>query len=155
MCRVISVCLVILLAVAVNAHAARAGRLWCKADPVISLDQRLVSITVAIPVEYLLLVNGPTTIGVKTPKTVDRQIVLNDLGFMGHGTIITFTDGGGIVANQEIPVEITVRVPIDLSLLAPGETVPVEVTVLADDLLLASAIGTSELTKMRLTIVGR
>ena len=47
-----------LLLLAVLMPPASAGRLWCKADPIVSLDNQLVSITVAIPLDSLLLVNG-------------------------------------------------------------------------------------------------
>jgi len=147
--------LVLLLTISFQAHVVDAGRLWCKADPVVSLDDRLVSISLAIPIEYLLLVNGPTTIEIKTPKTVDRQLILNDLGFMGHGTVVTFVDGGGVVDGTQIPVHLTVRVPVDASRLSAGESVPIELTVLTDGLHLASGMGTAERTTMDLVIVGR
>ena len=88
------------LALALLVQPAAAGRLWCKADPVVSLDQRLVSISVAIPAESLLAVNGPTSITIKAPPSVSRVLVVNDLGFMGYGTIVTFVDGGGPVKDD-------------------------------------------------------
>ena len=63
------------LALALLVQPAAAGRLWCKADPVVSLDQRLVSISVAIPAEFLLAVNGPTSI------TIPRIWTISSAGY--------------------------------------------------------------------------
>lgn len=122
-----------LLLFALLVHPISAGKLWCAADPVVGLDQRLVDITIAIPVEYVLLVNGPTTIEIKTPPAVERAVVVNDLGFNGHGTAITFVNGGGAVKENVFSVEIRVHVPVDRSSLAADEEIPLQVTVTPDN----------------------
>lgn len=147
--------LVSLLIVAVLVAPASAGRLWCKADPVVSLDDRLVSITVAIPLDYLLLVNGPTQITIRTPPSITHDVVVNDLGFNGHGTEIRFVEGGGAVKEQTFPVEVRVTVPVDRSNLAPDEVVPLEVTVMPDNTLPITVVGTAEETVVDLTVTGR
>jgi 2-polyprenyl-6-methoxyphenol hydroxylase-like FAD-dependent oxidoreductase len=144
------------LVFALLAQPANAGKLWCPSDPVVSLDHRTVSISVSIPGEYLLLVNGPTTIEIKTPRGVDRELILNDLGFMGHGSIVTFVDGGGVVKDNEFPVEIRVSVPVAAELgSTENQVTPLQVTVMPDNQLPITVTGTSDLTRVRLMVTGR
>ena len=51
-----------LLALLMPAQPAAAGRLWCSTDPLVSVDGQIVSIIVAIPVDDVLRVTGPTSI---------------------------------------------------------------------------------------------
>jgi hypothetical protein len=143
----------ILLALALAPPAQAA--IWCKTDPVVALDGRLVDIQVAVPLEYVLAVNGPIQVQVQTPKTVHRELILNDLGYNGHGTEVTFVDGGGVVKDKRIPTRVTVSVPIDPSLLPPDTVVPVEATVMPDNALPVVAEGTSERTVVDLTVLAR
>lgn len=145
---------ILLLALVLNVQFVEAGRLWCKADPVVTLDGRTVSITLAIPLEYLLLVDGPTLIEITTPPAVNRQLIVNDVGFL-RGSIVIFKDGGGAVEDGQIPVKITASVSIDETRLAPGETVPMQITVLTDYLLYETVTGTTEKTTMKLVVYGR
>ncbi|CAA9386651.1 MAG: hypothetical protein AVDCRST_MAG93-9495, partial [uncultured Chloroflexia bacterium] len=46
-----------------------------------SLNGTLVDVWVEIPLEYVHLVNGPVTYTIHTHSSVDRLLVLNDLGF--------------------------------------------------------------------------
>ncbi len=154
MCRRAAFVLIPFLAVTFLVQSVAAGRLWCKADPVVSLDSRLVGITVAIPVDYLLMVNGPVEIDVKTPGSVDRQVVINDTGFNGHGTVITFSDGSGTVKENVFAIDVRVRIPVDTSQLADDESVPVEVTVMPDNDDPVTGTGTREMTKVTLEITG-
>lgn len=103
---------------------------WCKADPVVRLDGTLMDITVSIPPKYLFVVDGPTEILVKSPEGVDRQLILNDLGFMAKGSVVRFTNRSGEVVDGQFPVTVDVYVPVDEDQLLPGEVVPVEVSVL-------------------------
>jgi len=86
--RLVIVTSILLLPLLVEPSAA--GRPWCKAGPVVSLDQWLVSITVAIPTESLLAVSGPTSITIGARPSVSSALVMNDLGFMDRGTVVTF-----------------------------------------------------------------
>lgn len=124
------------------------GTLWCKADPVVSLDGRLVDITVSIPLEYLPHVNGPTQYQIRLPAEVERHVVLNDPGFNLQGSEITFVNGGA-VSGDLIPIEIRATVPMDLD---PGETAPMELMVWPDNALPMTVIGTNLNTTMRLEI---
>jgi hypothetical protein len=144
---------IVLCALLIQPSAA--GRLWCRADPVVSLDDRLVSISVAIPVEDLLRVTGPTSIQIKAPRDVDRRLIVNDLGFLGYGTVITFVDGGGSVKDATFPVEVRVSVPIDRTGLATRDDVPLQVTVMPDNHLPTTAVGTTTMTIVTVTVDGR
>jgi len=135
-----------------SAPAQAGGILWCKSDPVVSLNGRLVDITAALPLEYVLFVTGPTQIEIQTPPGVERFVVISDLGFNGHGTEVTFVDGGGVVEDGEIPTRIRVTVPIHLD---RDEQVPMEVTVWADDEFPLTVSGTHRRTVMQLSITSR
>jgi hypothetical protein len=143
--RVASVLLAVLALVAFITPA-RADIMWCKTDPVITLNGAVVDISVAIPLEYVPLVNGPVRYEVKTPASTRRQLVVNDLGYNGYGSEVIFTNGNGTVQNGKIPTTVRVYVPIDESRLAPGDNVPAELTIIADDLSLVVTEGTSEMT---------
>lgn len=149
--RVIRVLLLLCILVVASQPAEPAqagGTLWCKADPVVSLDGRLVDITVSIPLEFLPYVAGPTQIQIRTPAGVERVVVLNDLGFNLHGSEVTFVDGG-VVKDDLIPVEVRVTVPMQLD---SGERAPMEVMVWPDNKLPTTVVGTNELTSLRLHV---
>jgi hypothetical protein len=148
--RAPTVSMVVLLALVLTAPMVTAGRLWCSADPVVTVDHRIVDISLAIPLEYLLLVNGPTVIEITTPASVDRQLLVNDVGFL-HGSVVTFKDGGQ-VQDGVIPIRINASVSIDHSRLSPGETIPLRITVVVDDLRIAVVEGTTDKTTMDLVM---
>jgi hypothetical protein len=150
-CSTIGIFLV--LALVLNSPLVEAGRLWCKADPVVTIDERVVSISLAIPLEYLLLVDGPTVVEITIPESVDRQVIVNDVGFL-HGSIVTFKDGG-TVKDSQIPVQINASVSINRAQLAPGEDVPFEMTVLTDGLMLETVRGTTDGIKMKFVLDSR
>jgi len=128
---------------------AYAGVHWCKTDPVVRLDGTLVDITVSIPAEYLFAVDGPTEIVVRTPEGVERELILNDLGFMGKGSVVRFVDGSGEIVDGGFPISVEVYVPMDEAQLLSGELAPVEVAVLphsGDGL--TSVVGTHRWTRV-------
>ena len=145
--------IILLLALVLNSQLVEAGRLWCKADPVVSIDDRIVSISLAIPLEYLLLVDGPTIIEITVPESVDRLVVVNDVGFL-RGSIITFKHGG-VVQDGQIPVRIEASVSINDAALAPSEDVPLEIMALTDGLMLKTVRGTTKGTTMTFTLKSR
>ena len=98
--RSATLCAIFLLAILLNLQVVEAGRLWCKADPVVTLDGRVVSISLAIPVDSLLMVDGPTRIEIRTPATVERYVVVNDVGFL-RGSVVVFTDSDEKVVDAE------------------------------------------------------
>lgn len=151
--RCSTVGITIVLALALNSQLVEAGRLWCKTDPVVTIDDRIVSITLAIPLDYLLTVDGPTVIEITIPESVDRQVIVNDVGFL-RGSIVTFKDGGG-VKDGRIPVRIDASVSINRASLAPGEDVPLEITALTDGLMLKIVQGTTDGTTMKFDLQSR
>ena len=109
---------------------ASAGWEWCQSDPIVRLNGTEVQIVVAIPDTAVALVNGPVDVKVNTPAGVTQTLALTDPGFNGYGEQVTFGALGGTVsADGTFPVSIRVRIPIDSSQLAPGEKVPVRVTI--------------------------
>ena len=128
--------------------------IWCRADPVVRLDGTLADITISVPLEYTSMVNGPLHFEIQTPKSTSRQVVVSDAGYNLHGSEVIFTDGGGVTKDKQIPTGISVRVPIDESRLAPGEVVPVELTVIPENGEPVSVYGTSDHTNVDLSILG-
>ncbi len=145
--------LVPLLAILSLTLPANAGLMWCKTDPVITLNNTIVDITTSIPLEYVPLVNGPVTYEVRTPKDTERHLILNDAGF-GSGSEVVFLDGAGTILNNEIPTKILVHVPIDTSRLAPKETVPVELMIIPANGAPLVVMGTSTSTTASLVVIG-
>jgi hypothetical protein len=146
---------VFVLLCGVASAPAGAGRLWCKTDPIISLDGRLVDITVSIPLDMIVAVNGPVQITVWTPNTVERHVIVPDLGLLGYRTEVVFKDTLAAVQDNRIPTYIKVVVPIDQTIVTSADTVPVELMVTADNQLPIFVQGTHLGTTLGLTILGR
>jgi hypothetical protein len=107
------------LAVALLAAPASAGRKWCLKDPIVSLNGSHLQLWIAIPEEYVYLVNGPIAVTYRVPRDVSRSVVLLDEGFNGYGETVAFVDGDAHVNPAGIfDVEIQVVVPIDEQLAA-------------------------------------
>lgn len=144
-----------IMAILALAVPADAGWIWCRTDPVVRLDGTLVDILIAIPVDYVPAVNGPTRFEIQTPRGVERELILNDVGYNGYGSEVVFTDGPGAVRDKEFPTTIKVQVPIDETKLGPDETVPLEVTVTPINGEQLVVLGDAELTTVRTTILGQ
>jgi hypothetical protein len=145
---------ILLLALALNVQVTEAGRLWCKADPVVMLDGRLISVNVSIPIEYVLLVDGPVQIEITTPPSVDRYLIVNDLGYL-RGSVVTFKDSDESVTDGWIPVHINASVAMNDRYVSSDEVVPLQISILTDGLRYMTALGTVDGTTMHLTIRGR
>jgi hypothetical protein len=145
---------ILLLALALNVQVTEAGRLWCKADPIVMLDGRILSVNVSIPIEYVLLVDGPVRIEITTPPSVDRYLILNDLGYL-RGSIVTFKDSDESVTDGRIPVHINASIEMNDRYISADHVVPLEISVLTDGLRYMTARGTADGTTMHLTIRGR
>jgi hypothetical protein len=150
--------LLAILAATTPASPARAGWSWCRADPVVTIGGTTVDISVAIPEEYLpaaVAADGAIRFDVRTPKGVARQLVLRDLGYNLQAAEVAFSDGSGSVTDGLIPTRVVVQVPIEKSLLSPGEEVPVELTVFPLNGEPVVVRGTSGRTVIDLTILGQ
>lgn len=152
--RVIACIILVGLMLLTGAQPASADVLWCKNDPLISIDGAIVDLSTSIPLKYVPLVNGPIRYEIKTPKTTSRKVILNDLGYNLHGSEVIFTDGNGTVNDGEVPVAVHVSIPIDKSHLAPGEVVPTELTIIVDNLTIMSVQGTTNKTTADFEIKG-
>ena len=138
------------------AHPVRAGVLWCKSDPVYSLNGTLVDVTVDIPLDAVLLVNGPIHYEIQTPPMIARTLILNDLGYNGHGVTTQFTDQtDGVLQGPAFLTTVTVTVPLDTSDLPPGTTVPARLTVFPLNGTLTVVEGTTDGTTFSLWITGQ
>ena len=146
--------LVSLLAVLVLTLPAHAMR-WCRADPIISLDGTVVQILVAIPEEYVPYVDGPTKVVIAVPDSVDRQVLMTDAGFNGHGEVVNFYPGVGSAKNGKIPVVIGVQVPIGPSEPPYTAQVPVEVTVIVENAAPVVVQGNNGFAALSLYVDGR
>jgi len=141
--RILAKFAVVLFTLVSWAAPASAGMAWCKSDPVVTLNNAIVDVSVAIPLEYVPLVNGPVQYEIQTPVSTKRQVIVNDVGYNGHGSEVIFKDGSGTVKDGQIPTTVRVYIPIDKGRLAPGEVVPAELTVIADDVTVLVEQGTS------------
>jgi hypothetical protein len=114
---IVSFCLALVAALTVVAPAS-AGRTWCFRDPVVNLAGHDVQVLVAIPAEYVHLVDGPIDVVFKTPSGMSRSVVFTDDGFNGFGETVSFVDAPRRPVNSQSDFTLSVRVtvPIDESL---------------------------------------
>jgi hypothetical protein len=102
------------LAVLMLAAPAMAGRTWCARDPIVRINGHDVQFWVAIPSEYVPLVNGPIDIEILTAQPVDATVLYTDAGFNGYGETVRFgTMRRGKVYNDgSFDIQLNVKVPI-------------------------------------------
>jgi hypothetical protein len=114
---VFSVCVSIVATLMVVAPAS-AGRTWCSRDPIVNVDGHTIQVLVAIPDEYVDLVNGPIDVVFETPAGMNRSVVFTDDGFNGFGETVSFVDAPRRPVNSQSDFTLSVRVtvPIDESL---------------------------------------
>jgi hypothetical protein len=124
-------CVLLLMVASLLPTSASAGVLWCRADPVVSLNATVVDVWVEIPLQYVLLVDGPVVYTIETPSSVDTALVLNDPGYNLQGSEVVFEENDDLaVSGKEFETRFSVTVPIDESRLDPGETVPARLSIL-------------------------
>jgi hypothetical protein len=108
---------------------ARIG--WCRRDPVLEIDDKLVRVDVYSKKEILDVATGPTKLRVIVPKQVDFRVVAEDEGF-GQGWDIRFDrreqlqvdkDYGTIEIQAEVfvPTPEEVRLPVKVLISDPGK----------------------------------
>lgn len=129
-------CLVLVtIASLLVASPASAGRRWCARDPIVNLNGNSVQVWVAIPEEYVPLVNGPIDVEFRTPAGMSRSVVMTDDGFNGFGEVVTFSDDSQSKINPQgaFTVQIWVSVPIDeaqADATAKVRRIPAQITVI-------------------------
>ena len=148
--------IVALIAMLTLALPARAGYDWCMSDPIVRLDGATVQILVAVPQQYVPLVDGPVAVEIATPEGTTRELLFTDAGYNGHGEVVEFEDLDAVAGRGDaFPVEVGVEVPVDESGLSDDEEVPVRVEVIVEDGAPIVAQGTSEGTDVRFRVSGR
>ena len=116
----IAILMVSLIAALVAISPASAGRSWCRSDPDVLLERTHVQVVVAVPDEYVSLVNGPTWMRFNIPSDVDRQLVATDAGFNNLGYTVTYsTSFQPNKFDPKFAVNLTVKVPISGNVKAP------------------------------------
>lgn len=105
-----------LLAVVMVTAPASAGRAWCRADPILIVDDQVIDIQVASSLEMYGSATGPIKLVVTVPRDTNAFFVLNDLGFLrGYET--------------EIKHRRRDRGPIKVEVLAPAQDSSLPVSV--------------------------
>src|SRR5690554_5944291 len=95
-------------ALMVTAMPATAGAGWCRTDPIVLINGRIVNIVITGPLLAPLKVTGPNQVVVKTPPNVPAHLVLADLGFL-RGEIVRFEKSSDLqVTDAGIEVEVRV-----------------------------------------------
>jgi hypothetical protein len=92
---------------------ADAATSWCRKDPDVLLEGTTVQIVVAVPDQYLSLVEGPTRVSFNLPSGVDRKLVFADSGFNNLGYNVVFStayQAGQTVAKFSVNLKVTVPI---------------------------------------------
>ena len=100
---------------------AEAARSWCRADPDVLLERTFVRVEVAVPEEFLPLVNGPAWLRFNLPSGVDRELIWTDAGLNGYGYDVNFSTA--YQPNKHVKkfsVNLMIQVPI-----SDGTKVPI------------------------------
>lgn len=99
-------------ALALAPRAARAGRGWCRVDPVVRVDGQTCHITAAADVpnrpQARDLSTGPIRVAVAVPTGARFEHVASDDGF-GYGYAVTSAEDGKLPAGA---VEVAIYVPM-------------------------------------------
>jgi hypothetical protein len=93
---------------------ASAGRAWCRADPIVTIDGTPVQIWVAIPGEFEPYIKDKIKVKVKAPKHLEREVIFLDAGFNGHGEEVKWGDIKDEHPDDDVvPIEIEVKLKVD------------------------------------------
>jgi hypothetical protein len=93
------------------AQGVAASTSWCRSDPVVLIDGQLADIFYSVPLDDVLLVNGPTRIIVTVPPDVSIAVASPSPGF-GYGESFTFQTSPSLDTTlQGIEMRIKVLVP--------------------------------------------
>lgn len=147
--------LLLFLASVVLPLPAHAGVVWCKSDPVFSFNGTIVDVAVDIPLEYVPYVSGPIEYKIHLPASVERQIIVSDLGYNGHGVTVEFIDRGGGTNDNQFHITVRATVPIDTARHPLGGPAPTALTVFPLNAQPQAVEGTSVHTAMSLWITGQ
>ena len=96
--RLITVVLAVGAVIALVASAS-AGRAWCRADPVFTIDGDVVDIQVASSLEMYGAATGPIQMVVTVQEGADAEMHLSDFGF-GYGYDIQIIEDASMDAGD-------------------------------------------------------
>lgn len=109
----------------------------CKTDPIVTLNDSVVQVYVAVQPQHVEYVNGPINVKFTIPDGVAHEVIFVDEGFNGHGETVSF-----VVSDKEeehrIAADGTMKTAIEVSLaLMKGagapKKIPMQVTVVTED----------------------
>lgn len=123
--RLVTALTLALLALTIAIAPVSAGHGWCRTDPIVLIDGRIVDIFITGPLDAPLKVTGPNQVVIRTPPDVNSYLVLKDLGF-GRGEIVSFETTPQLERTEQgIEVEVAVYVPAsDTSMFVGVEFAP-------------------------------
>jgi hypothetical protein len=93
---------------------ASAGVMWCRTDPVVSLNYKQVQVLVAVPDQYKDAVSGPVQVQIDVPSVVRTRLISTDSGYNGYGEKVTFTtNNGSLMPDKSFYSTVVVQVPMN------------------------------------------
>ncbi len=90
-------------------ESASAARVWCRADPLFQVGNKLVDVTIGTYDDMFAMATGPVQIVLTTPPGVAVRLVYADNGF-GFGYAISYATDAALVgglANPQVHVQVT------------------------------------------------
>jgi hypothetical protein len=123
--RSVAAALILVLGLfAVFAPSASAGIVWCRTDPVVSVNGQAVNIFVASTEEIFQQATGPTDVVVSVPVGVSAELLWTDPGF-GYGETVTIVESSRLrVTSSGVQIMVSAYVPATGSLPVLVEIVP-------------------------------
>lgn len=92
-------------------NQVNASIVWCKADPTVSIDGRVIDINVYSTEEILTHATGPTTVRIKVPTGVSTELIAEEEGF-GFGWNVSFEEDDDLrVTKKGAETKVIVVVP--------------------------------------------
>ena len=142
MTRAASIALATIFALILVSGPASAGRLWCRADPIVRLDGVEYQVFISIPDENVPEVNGPLVFDVYSPRDTAHELIFVDAGFNGHGETVEFREHDKAFVHTFFA-----------KVSRTGSDFPALIEVFQDGVLIASAEGTSNGVSVSVEIV--
>jgi hypothetical protein len=121
--------LISLLALLVATVPTLAGVTWCRADPIVKLNNEVVQIWVAVPQEYAAKVTGPIDVTIMVPGSVSKDVLLLDAGFNGYGERVSFVSSGAVLPGGSFYMTVVAKVPMK----GTWQSVPVQMEIIHDN----------------------
>jgi hypothetical protein len=132
------------------AMPVRAGKGWCRSDPVVSLNGVNLQFWIAIPLDDQSDVIGSIMITFLAPRSSNLTLVSSDPGFNGFGeTVQLASNGSRINPDGSFTVRVSVSVP-----LRGNDDVPLQVEVVPESGESVVVEGDATGVSLTLTLLG-